>query len=1008
MPYKKITSLDALTAITDDDLLVAVNSPASGPGTRKITWAQILAYFATGANTLTLSNAGLHLLGTGGSYDVIIAPIETGGALAADRTLSLDLYGQNRTLGLQSSLYVTGGTTPGRTLTFATGDANRTVTIGNDNMPLHAANVRYYGAVGDGATDDTAAFTAALAANDWVYVPNGTYSVSQITLGSGKWLVGESREKTIISDNGGSGTTYDGSRCLLYVVDTTASGISNLKLLGRGEGSYDDIAIVAHACQYFKAHNVWVDYFQGRGIFIAHDVSRYQEWQNIWISRIYDTDAGNYGIGLWLYGGGGYGGPRNNVFYGVHTELTDDAAVAIDAGTTTGVGDSPNDNLFVGLSVLNPCRVRGSAIGLSGAKNTLIDGFTIDYLTTTDTVGITLSIDQTGETCLYNRIVNGVLRYCGGQPILFTSASYNTLENIVIEEVGLSGNRPLILLQDTTINGGGSGGGCTGNIVRGIRVRQSASSNYTYGVEFDATNEDMLSNRFQMIDWGTYASGLYHVTGLNSVPFTGANANTFLYDSAGIDQDVSTGASPTFAGITLSGATASRLLATDGSKAAASVADLTAWVAGTANRVTVANDGDGSITLSAPQDIHTAATPQFAAMGLGTAASASSILAASKTYTAASGAAFAVHLVPTLSPSGDGTAAVYAIGCYPTVGGVTTDMTLLAGFYIEPNLNHGAGSSLATVYGIVLSGYLGSTSAGYVNEWHQIRIGDISKHASSTETISCQYGLFIDAQTRGNTNYSIYVAGGTSYFGGNVLLGGAAAPGSAAKCLTIYNGTAPDALADTSTLYTSGGEGYWADAAGNDTLQTPHAKDAPPDMYVGHDNEAMDYTYNRYTGVIRWHNPETGVIRYETAAEYNARLGLRAGDARYKVAKGQAGWEADHQASAAQRAREQAAWDSMPESQRSGPRPEKYVIPPYPFAKAIPSPSQAQRRNAAKKLLTEGSPLLIALRAMSRVIQAEMQGLKAAQRANGQPPADKTFEELLAAVAAKIDAGEGD
>ena len=85
-----------------------------------------------------------------------------------------------------------------------------------------------------------------------------------------------------------------------------------------------------------------------------------------------------------------------------------------------------------------------------------------------------------------------------------------------------------------------------------------------------------------------------------------------LWAEAYLDQAVRTDSSPEFVGATLSGATASRLLATDGLKAAASVADLTAWIAGTANRVTVANDGDGTVTISTPQDIHTEATPQFA------------------------------------------------------------------------------------------------------------------------------------------------------------------------------------------------------------------------------------------------------------------------------------------------------------------------------------------------------------------------------------------------------------
>lgn len=84
-----------------------------------------------------------------------------------------------------------------------------------------------------------------------------------------------------------------------------------------------------------------------------------------------------------------------------------------------------------------------------------------------------------------------------------------------------------------------------------------------------------------------------------------------------IGQAVGTGDSVEFAGITDSSLTASRLMASDASKGLVS-ADLAAWVAGTANQVAVADDADGSITLSLPQDIHTAASPQFAALNIGT------------------------------------------------------------------------------------------------------------------------------------------------------------------------------------------------------------------------------------------------------------------------------------------------------------------------------------------------------------------------------------------------------
>ena len=76
-------------------------------------------------------------------------------------------------------------------------------------------------------------------------------------------------------------------------------------------------------------------------------------------------------------------------------------------------------------------------------------------------------------------------------------------------------------------------------------------------------------------------------------------------------QNIHTAATPTFAGATFSGLTASRLISTDGAKALASVSDLTSWVAGTSNRVSVADDGDGTLTLSAPQDLHTSASPSF-------------------------------------------------------------------------------------------------------------------------------------------------------------------------------------------------------------------------------------------------------------------------------------------------------------------------------------------------------------------------------------------------------------
>ena len=63
--------------------------------------------------------------------------------------------------------------------------------------------------------------------------------------------------------------------------------------------------------------------------------------------------------------------------------------------------------------------------------------------------------------------------------------------------------------------------------------------------------------------------------------------------------------------IEITGLTASKLIATDANKKLVS-SDLTSWITQTANQVLVTDDGDGTITLSAPQDIHTGASPTFA------------------------------------------------------------------------------------------------------------------------------------------------------------------------------------------------------------------------------------------------------------------------------------------------------------------------------------------------------------------------------------------------------------
>ena len=65
----------------------------------------------------------------------------------------------------------------------------------------------------------------------------------------------------------------------------------------------------------------------------------------------------------------------------------------------------------------------------------------------------------------------------------------------------------------------------------------------------------------------------------------------------------------------MTGLTANRLISSNADKTLVS-SDLYSWVTETSNQVLIADDGDGTITLSTPQDIHTAATPTFAGLTL--------------------------------------------------------------------------------------------------------------------------------------------------------------------------------------------------------------------------------------------------------------------------------------------------------------------------------------------------------------------------------------------------------
>lgn len=91
----------------------------------------------------------------------------------------------------------------------------------DSEISYYPINVKKYGAVGDGVTDDTTAIKNAVLSNETVYFPNGEYIVNDtIILKSKHSIIGESKNNTLIK----------------YVGDNT----DTLKaVLSSGDGAYD-------------------------------------------------------------------------------------------------------------------------------------------------------------------------------------------------------------------------------------------------------------------------------------------------------------------------------------------------------------------------------------------------------------------------------------------------------------------------------------------------------------------------------------------------------------------------------------------------------------------------------------------------------------------------------------------------------------------------------------------------------------------------------------------------
>lgn len=194
-----------------------------------------------------------------------------------------------------------------------------------------------------------------------------------------------------------------------------------------------------------------------------------------------------------------------------------------------------------------------------------------------------------------------------------------------------------------------------------------------------------------------------------------------------VSNDFDGSANPTVTSVTITGLTASRLVATDASKVLASVSDLSTWIAGTSNQITV-TPASGAVTLSISSTLVLPGTMAF-----------SSTIAGTGSHADTSGTKNMVSLAPTFAPA-SGTADFYALSLTPT-------------------FNRTGGSGRASALHIN-----GTVTAAFTGNQAAISIGT----AASGSATGATGGLWLYAADNGTTTWeamrAYWHSGNSSYY----------------------------------------------------------------------------------------------------------------------------------------------------------------------------------------------------------------------------------------------------
>lgn len=342
-------------------------------------------------------------------------------------------------------------------------------------------SIKQYGAVGDGVTDDTAAIQAALDANSGaVYIPPGTYLVSQINVPSNTYLYG-SGPASILKQKTSPQFTY-----CVNVFQKTKVRLSNFQIDGNGNaqpvGEWNHGVRIADST-YIMVDNLIVHDCNGDAIYMA-STTAVVLCENITVTDCFVYNFGRHGIVVAEYGAayidivnnqtdvGTYVTTSSANGNGIHFEL--DSVPTERVGFSNVIGNICRDNgisfggFFENLNVVGNT-VHGGPNSGGGAIN-----------------GLIILVNVQNSTISNNALFGDNVTNCDG---IFIEAAF-TGEQIV--DIVISGNT-INRVAGHGINCFGAFGGAptrlniTGNVISDIGAGQlkdgisiATSTAYTY------------------------------------------------------------------------------------------------------------------------------------------------------------------------------------------------------------------------------------------------------------------------------------------------------------------------------------------------------------------------------------------------------------------------------------------------------------------------------------------------------------------------------------------------